>query len=187
MKSKLIILILLPLFLSMFILMSNCNSQKNVVLETASGNIEIEFFSEKAPKTIENFMKLVQSGFYDGTFFHRVIKGMLIQGGDPNTKTKQREIYGQGGPGYTIPAEFNDIKHEYGIVAMARKPDPNSGGSQFYIMLTKRPDLDNKYTVFGKVVKGMEAVEAISNISPENIDELEAKAKINKAYLVDKK
>jgi peptidyl-prolyl cis-trans isomerase B (cyclophilin B) len=131
------------------------------VIETKFGNMELEFFPQKAPKHVENFIKLAKSGFYDGTIFHRVIPNFMIQGGDPNTKGKDKSKYGMGGPGYHLKAEFNDIPHTRGIVSMARSRDPDSAGSQFFIMLNTAKHLDGHYTVFGKVVKGMEVADKI--------------------------
>jgi peptidylprolyl isomerase/peptidyl-prolyl cis-trans isomerase B (cyclophilin B) len=118
------------------------------------GRIVIEFYPQDAPNTVDNFIKLAQKGFYNGLTFHRVEKGLLIQGGDPNGD-------GTGGPGYTIKAEFNSQKHVEGTVAMARKPDPNSAGSQFYICIKPLPQLDGQYTVFGKVIEGMDIVKSV--------------------------
>jgi peptidyl-prolyl cis-trans isomerase B (cyclophilin B) len=124
--------------------------------------MEIRFFPEKAPKHVENFMKLAKSGFYDKTIFHRVIPGFMIQGGDPNTKdAKDKSTYGMGGPGYHIKAEFNDRPHRRGTVSMARSADPDSAGSQFFIVVQDTPHLNGKYTVFGEVVKGMEVADTI--------------------------
>lgn len=128
------------------------------VFETSKGNFEVELYKDKAPKTAENFISLVQKGFYDGLIFHRVIDGFMIQGGDPNGD-------GTGGPGYTIPDEFNkDLKHDAeGILSMANA-GPNTGGSQFFITLEKTPWLDGHHAVFGKVVKGMDVVRAIGKV-----------------------
>lgn len=126
------------------------------VIKTKFGEIEIKLFPDKAPKHVENFIKLAKSGFYNGTIFHRVIPGFMIQGGDPNTKDpNKKELYGMGGPGHSVKAEFNDIPHKRGIVSMARSNDPDSAGSQFFIVVEDSPFLDGKYTVFGQVVKGM--------------------------------
>ena len=132
-------------------------------IETRLGTIEIEFLPDKAPGHVKNFVDLAKKGFYDGTTFHRVIPGFMIQGGDPNTKDPKgsRGRHGTGGPGYQIKAEFNDVSHKRGIVSMARSSDPNSAGSQFFIVVKDYPSLDRQYTVFGKVVKGMEAADAI--------------------------
>lgn len=135
------------------------------IIKTKFGEMEIEFFPDKAPKHVENFIKLAKSGFYNGTIFHRVIPGFMIQGGDPKTKDpKNKAEYGTGGPGYTINAEFNDIPHKRGIVSMARASDPNSAGSQFFIVVEDSLFLDGKYTVFGRVVKGMGVADKIVNL-----------------------
>lgn len=131
------------------------------VIETKFGNMELEFFPQKAPKHVENFIKLAKSGFYDGTLFHRVIPNFMIQGGDPNTKKEDKSKYGMGGPGYNVKAEFNDIPHTRGILSMARSQHPDSAGSQFFIMVNTSTHLDGKYTAFGKVVKGMEVTDKI--------------------------
>ena len=140
------------------------------VIETDFGNIVIEFFPDKAPGHVENFIKLATDGFYDGTIFHRVIPGFMIQGGDPNTKSDDRSNHGQGGPGYSINAEFNDISHVRGIVSMARSNDPNSAGSQFFIVVSDSKFLDNQYTVFGRVVEGMDVADKIVNVPRDNFD-----------------
>ena len=132
------------------------------IVTTKFGQMELVFFPELAPKHVESFLKLARKGFYNGTIFHRVIPGFMIQGGDPNTKDpSKRHLYGMGGPGYTVPAEFNRIPHERGIVSAARSADPDSAGSQFFIMVGKAPSLDGQYTVFGEVVKGIEVAEKI--------------------------
>jgi peptidyl-prolyl cis-trans isomerase B (cyclophilin B) len=124
--------------------------------------MEIRFFPDKAPKHVENFIKLAKSGFYDKTIFHRVIPGFMIQGGDPNTKDeKDKSRYGTGDPGYKVKAEFNDRPHVRGKVSMARAQDPDSAGSQFFIVVKDSPSLNGKYTVFGEVVKGMEVADKI--------------------------
>ena len=134
------------------------------VMKTSEGEMVIEFWPEVAPKTVENFKKLASSGFYDGTAFHRIIKGFMIQGGDPNTKDVTKEAsYGTGDPGYKIKAEFNERKHERGVLSMARSASPDSAGSQFFIMHGKAESLDNKYTAFGKVIKGDDVLEKIAN------------------------
>jgi len=136
--------------------------EPRAVIETKLGNMEIRFFPDKAPKHVENFIKLAKSGFYDKTLFHRVIPGFMIQGGDPNTKDeKDKSKYGMGGPGYNVKAEFNDRSHVRGAVSMARSQDPDSAGSQFFIVVKDTPHLNGKYTVFGEVVKGMEVADTI--------------------------
>jgi peptidyl-prolyl cis-trans isomerase B (cyclophilin B) len=128
--------------------------QTGVITLDKGGEIRIEFFAADAPKTVENFVTLAKKGFYNGLSFHRVVPGFVAQGGDPNGN-------GTGGPGYTIKAEFNRNKHLRGSVAMARSADPDSAGSQFYITYGPQPHLDGSYTVFGRVVAGMELVDGI--------------------------
>ena len=131
-------------------------------LHTNFGDIEIRFFADKAPKTVESFLTLAKKGFYNKTKFHRVIPGFMIQGGDPlTTDDKNRALDGTGGPGYTVPAEFNDVSFERGIVGLARGPEKNSGGSQFFIMVANKSHLNGQYTAFGQVIKGMSVVDKI--------------------------
>ena len=132
------------------------NSAKEVaVIKTNEGEMVAEFWPEVAPNTVENFKKLARSGFYDGTAFHRIVKGFMIQGGDPLTKDPAKESrYGTGDPGYKIKAEFNDRSHERGVLSMARSSDPDSAGSQFFICLANVSRLDHQYTTFGKIIKG---------------------------------
>ncbi len=127
------------------------------------GSIEIEFFPERAPKAVANFIQLAREGFYDGTTFHRSIPEFMIQGGDPNTKNRDPRDDGKGGPGYTIDDEFNETPHYRGVVAMAREPYPNTGGSQFFIVLADAHHLDGEYTAFGRVTAGMDVVDAIAS------------------------
>ena len=132
------------------------------------GDIEIELFPDKAPKHVHNFDSLVAIKFYDGTAFHRVIPGFMIQGGDPNSKNKPKSTWGYGDPSQTrVPAEFNDTKHVRGIISAARSADPNSATSQFFIMHGDAPHLDGQYSAFGKVVKGMEVVDEICKLPRE--------------------
>ena len=135
------------------------------------GEIRLRFFPDKAPGHVDNFKKLTRQGFYDGTTFHRVIPRFMIQGGDPQSKDDNPDNDGQGGPGYTIPAEFNDVPHGRGILSMARSSDPDSAGSQFFIMVADSPSwartLDSNYTVFGEVISGMEVVDKIAAV-PRN-------------------
>ncbi|MEM3160320.1 MAG: peptidylprolyl isomerase [Nitrososphaera sp.] len=133
-------------------------------LETAQGTIKIEFYPNAAPRHVNNFITLANDGFYNGTVFHRIFPGFVIQGGDPQTRnaTSDRDTWGQGGPDYTVPAEFSDIPHVRGIVSMARASDPNSAGSQFFIVLEDSRFLDGQYTVFGKVIEGMDVVDKIA-------------------------
>lgn len=134
----------------------------HAILKTKFGEMEIVLFPALAPKHVESFVNLSKKGFYNGTIFHRVIPGFMIQGGDPYTKDPtKRNRYGTGGPGYTLPAEFSKVAHERGILSAARTADPNSAGSQFFIMVDKAPHLDGQYTVFGEVIKGMEVADMI--------------------------
>ena len=138
------------------------NEKEVAALKTSAGEMVVEFWPEVAPKTVENFKKLAKDGFYDGTAFHRIIKGFMIQGGDPNTKDLSKESgYGTGGPGYKIAAEFNDRPHVRGVISMARAADPNSAGSQFFICLGTASSLDRQYTAFGKLIKGHDVLDAI--------------------------
>lgn len=137
-------------------------STARAVIKTKLGDIEIKFLPDVAPKHVENFMKLARSGFYNGTIFHRVIPGFMIQGGDPNTKDSLRkEAYGQGGPGHNVKAEFSDLPHKRGVVSMARAQDPDSAGSQFFVVVEESRFLDRKYTIFGEVVKGIGVADKI--------------------------
>jgi peptidyl-prolyl cis-trans isomerase B (cyclophilin B) len=139
-------------------------SNEAAVIKTSDGEIVVQFWTDAAPNTIENFKKLARAGFYDGTVFHRIIKGFMIQGGDPNSKDPAKEDrYGQGGPGYEIKAEFNDHSHNRGVISMARGPDPDSAGSQFFICLAPVPRLDHQYTTFGKLIKGDDVLAKIGD------------------------
>lgn len=131
------------------------------VIETKFGDIELRFFPDDAPKHVENFLTLARSGFYNGTIFHRVIPGFMIQGGDPNTKGSDKSLYGTGGPDHRVKAEFNKHPHKRGILSMARSQDPDSAGSQFFIVVQDSLFLDGQYTVFGEVTKGMDIADKI--------------------------
>jgi peptidyl-prolyl cis-trans isomerase B (cyclophilin B) len=134
----------------------------HAIIKTKFGEIDVKFLPDVAPGHVENFIKLAKSGFYNGTIFHRVIPGFMIQGGDPKTKDPSKKAeYGSGGPGYTIKAEFNDTPHKRGVLSMARTSDPDSAGSQFFICVENSPFLDGKYTAFGEVVKGMGVADKI--------------------------
>jgi peptidyl-prolyl cis-trans isomerase B (cyclophilin B) len=138
------------------------------VIKTSEGEMVAQFWTDAAPNTIENFKKLARAGFYDGTIFHRIVKGFMIQGGDPNSKDPAKESsYGSGGPGYKIKAEFNDHPHDRGVLSMAREPDPDSAGSQFFICLGPVHRLDHQYTTFGKLIKGDDVLEKIGNTPVE--------------------
>lgn len=140
------------------------------VIETNHGKIVLNLLPDIAPETVRNFVKLAKSGFYDGTLFHRVIPGFMIQGGDPNSKLPDKSKWGIGGPGYTIKAEFNPRSHLRGVVSMARAMDPDSAGSQFFIVTTDSTFLDRQYTAFGEVVEGMETADKIVNLQKDSND-----------------
>ena len=139
-------------------------------LETNFGKISFKLIPELAPETVRNFEKLAKDGFYDGTLFHRVIPGFMIQGGDPNTKTDNKSSWGAGGPGYNINAEFSSRSHLRGMVSMARSQDPNSAGSQFFIVTSDSTFLDRQYTVFGEVTEGMDIADKIVNLEKDGND-----------------
>jgi len=147
---------------------STTNPKKvmTATLQTNMGTISIEFYGDKAPQTVANFVKLAGQGYYDGTKFHRVIKGFMDQGGDPLTKDDSKQAqWGTGGPGYTIPDEIDpSVTNTAGTLAMANTGRPNSGGSQFFINAVDNHFLDGNYTVFGKVTSGMDVVKAINNV-----------------------
>ncbi len=144
----------------------------HAILHTNKGDIGIEFFTDTAPNTVANFVKLAESGFYDSTKFHRVIKGFMDQGGDPLTKDDSKQAqWGTGGPGYTIPDEISAAHlNDAGTIAMANTGQPNSGGSQFFLNAVDNHSLDGGYTVFGKVVSGMDVVTAINNVPTDSSD-----------------
>ena len=147
------------------------------------GEIQIELYAETAPNTVRNFVSLVSKGFYNGTTFHRVILGFMIQGGDP-------EGNGMGGPGYTIAGEFamngfhNDLKHTRGVLSMARAMDPNSAGSQFFIMVEDAPHLDNQYAAFGRVITGMDVCDRIV-ATRTNFRDMPLKPQVMKSVTVE--
>jgi len=179
-------LVLVPLTIQSFAQ----SDDKLVVLETSQGKIVIEFFTEDAPNHVINFINLTESEFYDGVLFHRVIPGFMIQGGDPNTKDPDNSTWGQGGPSTSVDAEFNSIKHNRGIVSMARSQNPNSAGSQFFIVHQNSNFLDQQYTVFGRIVtdESFETLDKITALEigqrdiPVNTDEV----KITKAIIVSR-
>ena len=144
----------------------------HAVIETKFGDMEVEFLPDKAPRHVENFLGLARKGFYDGTTFHRVIPGFMIQGGCPNTKDpkSQRATHGMGGPERNVDAEFNDTPHKRGVVSMARANDPNSAGSQFFICVADSKFLDRQYSAFGRVVRGMEVADKIVNAPRDGRD-----------------
>ena len=140
-------------------------SNEVAIIKTSEGDMVVRFWNDATPNTIENFKKLARSGFYDGTIFHRIVKGFMIQGGDPNSKDTGKETsYGEGGPGYKIKAEFNDRSHERGVISMARSSDPDSAGSQFFICLASVPRLDHQYATFGKLIKGDDVLGKIGDM-----------------------
>ena len=138
-------------------------AETRAIIETKFGNIELKFFPEVAPNHVSNFIELAKKGFYDGTTFHRVIPGFMIQGGDPNTRDADKSRHGMGGPGHQVKAEFNEKPHKRGILSMARAASPDSAGSQFFICVKDSPFLDKQYTVFGEVVSGMDVADKIVN------------------------
>ena len=162
-------------------------TNNTATIETTQGPIKIEFYPDVAPNHVKNFQDLASKGFYDGVVFHRIVPGFVIQAGDPNTKNgnSSNDTWGTGGPGYTINQEFNNIPHERGILSMARTNDPNSAGSQFFIVLNDSKFLDNQYTVFGKVTEGLEIVDKIANSTTNAMDQPEDpnSARINKIVL----
>ena len=151
---------------------------EEVTIKTDSGSIKFTLLPELAPETVRNFSKLTKDGFYNGTLFHRVIPGFMIQGGDPNTKNPDKNMWGQGGPGYNLKAEFNSRSHLRGIVSMARANDPDSAGSQFFIVTSDSTFLDKQYTVFGEVVDGIEVADKIVDLPRDGNDCPEQEAKM---------
>src|SRR5438046_6556622 len=134
------------------------------VIKTSGGDMVVQFWTDAETITIDNLKMLARVGFYNDTIFHRIVKGFMIQGGDPNSRDPAKENrYGEGGPGYKIKAEFNDHPHERGVISMAREPDPDSAGSQFFICLAPVPRLDGEYTTFGKLIKGDDVLQKISD------------------------
>ena len=149
---------------------SNPYENKVAVLNTTAGEIHIRFFPDVAPNHVKNFIDLAKDGFYNGIKFHRVIPGFMIQGGDPNTKTGNPNTWGMGGSPNKLKAEFNSVAHKRGIVSAARTQDPNSASSQFFIVTSDSRFLDNNYTVFGQVVKGMDVADKIVNADKDAND-----------------
>ncbi|MCF7668818.1 MAG: peptidylprolyl isomerase [Verrucomicrobia bacterium] len=153
------------------------------IIETNYGDMIVSFWPESAPNTVANFKKLARDGFYDGTLFHRIIDGFMIQGGDPLTKDpSKKQMWGTGDPGYTIDAEFNEKSHQLGVISMARGADPNSAGSQFFICLGDASNLDGQYTAFGELVDGIDVLQEIGNVpvttnaqGKESLPEVEVK------------
>ncbi len=193
MKVPFILLLVLAVAVSAFAGMRNKIFTKEeikkmadtkAIIETKFGNIELRFFPDVAPNHVDNFIELARKGFYDGTTFHRVIPGFMIQGGDPNSKKHDKSTHGLGGPGYTLKAEFNNKPHKRGTLSMARAASPDSAGSQFFICVADAPFLDRQYTVFGEVVSGMDVVDKIvskpRDMSDNPDERIEMKVKIIK-------
>ena len=155
----------------------------NVTIETNLGKIMFRLLPDIAPETVRSFEKLSKSGFYDGTLFHRAIPGFMIQGGDPNTKNPDKSKWGLGSPGYNLKAEFNSKSHFRGVVSMARGMDPDSAGSQFFIVTTDSKFLDGQYTAFGEVIKGIDVADKIVNLPRDDNDCPLEEVKMNKVIL----
>ena len=145
-------------------------TETKATIETKFGNITLQFFPKVAPNHVNNFIELAEKGFYNGTIFHRVIPGFMIQGGDPNSKKEDKSTHGTGGPGYSVKAEFNNTSHKRGVLAMARSADPDSAGSQFFICVSNAPHLDGQYTAFGEVTSGIDVVDEIVSQSRDRQD-----------------
>jgi len=177
---------LLGVMFALAVFTSSAMAKDYAVIETDFGKIIIEFLSNKAPGHVKNFQKLTKSGFYDGTHFHRVIPGFMIQGGDPNSKSGDRSTHGTGGPGYSIDAEFNNTRHDRGVVSMARSSDPDSAGSQFFIVVKDSHFLDRQYTAFGRVVRGMDVADKIVAVDRNRNDMPDKDVIMNKVYLRSK-
>ena len=175
-----------PFFLGIMMADSDVQSNEIAVIETTLGNIELEFLEDKAPEHVKNLKDLAKKGFYDGTTFHRVIPGFMIQGGDPNSKSEDRSTHGTGGPGHSVNAEFNDTPHDRGILSMARSQDPNSAGSQFFIVVKDSHFLDNQYTAFGRVVAGMEVVDKIVNVPRDSGDNPNDRVEMTSVKIVNR-
>jgi peptidyl-prolyl cis-trans isomerase B (cyclophilin B) len=140
------------------------SAQENAIIKTAYGELTVAFWPDVAPKTVENFKKLARAGFYDGTAFHRIIKGFMIQGGCPNTQVGEKGMPGTGGPGWQIKAEFNAKPHVRGVLSMARSSSPDSAGSQFFICHGDAKFLDRQYTAFGTVIAGDDVLEKLATV-----------------------
>jgi peptidyl-prolyl cis-trans isomerase B (cyclophilin B) len=165
--------------------MNDTNKKEVAVIKTSEGEMVAEFWSDVAPKTVENFKKLAKAGFYDGTAFHRIIRGFMIQGGDPLTKDESKKAaWGTGDPGYKIEAEFNKKAHERGVLSMARSADPNSAGSQFFICHGEPRFLDGQYTAFGKLIKGDDVLEKIATTKTGPNDRPEKRMNVESIKIV---
>ncbi len=162
-------------------------AEEIAVIETSKGTIKLKFYKSDAPGHVANFKELAQKGFYDGTTFHRVIPGFMIQGGCPNTKEDYdaRMAHGTGGPGYHIAAEFNDRPHDRGTVSMARSQHPDSAGSQFFICVAPARFLDKQYSAFGEVIEGMEVVDEIVGAPRDSRDNPKEKIEMIKVSIVE--
>ena len=184
-KLKIIIIAVLSIavFTTVLIAQKPKTSNEHLFIETDFGTIEIAFFPDKAPKHVEAIKKLANQGFYNGTLFHRVIPGFMIQGGDPLSKQPNRDLHGTGGPDFNIPAEFNDISHKRGICSMARSQHKDSAGSQFFICVANVPYLDGQYTVWGEVISGMDVADKIVALDRDYNDNPIKPAKMNKVYI----
>jgi cyclophilin family peptidyl-prolyl cis-trans isomerase len=163
---------------------TDASGNEVAVIETTLGDIELELQKDIAPGHVKNFKDLAEKGFYDGTTFHRVIPGFMIQGGDPNTKSGDRSTHGMGGPGYTIKAEFSSTPHTRGVLSMARSQDPDSAGSQFFVVVKDSSFLDNQYTAFGCVTKGMEVVDKIVSVPRDSKDNPDEKVEIKSIKMI---
>ena len=165
---------------------SNSNNEV-AVIKTVAGDLVIEFWPDVAPNTVENFKTLAKKGFYDGTAFHRIIKGFMIQGGDPLTKDEaQQNRWGTGDPGYKIKAEFNERSHKRGVISMARSQDPDSAGSQFFICHGDPSFLDRQYTAFGKLIQGDDVLEKLATTKTGFQDRPEKRQGVESIQIVDR-
>ena len=175
--------LLLSAILLTGILSTSAQAEEVGVIETTMGKIEIKFFPDVAPAHVKNFKDLANKGFYNGTTFHRVIPGFMIQGGDPNTKDADKGNDGMGGPGYSIKAEFNNLAHSRGILSMARSGHPDSAGSQFFIVVKDANFLDGNYTVFGEVINGMDVVDKIVSAPRDGNDNPHTRIEMTKVSI----
>ena len=144
--------------------MSNASPAEQAIIKTTYGDMTIAFWPDVAPKTVENFKKLAREGFYNGTAFHRIIKGFMVQGGCPNTKAGEGGMPGTGGPGWQVKAEFNSKSHVRGVISMARSSNPDSAGSQFFLVHGDAKFLDRQYTAFGEIIAGDDVLEKLANV-----------------------
>jgi len=177
--KKTLLSLLLALICTFALAADKVPAHPHIEVVTTIGTFKLELDGKAAPITVRNFLNLVDSGFYDGTIFHRVIPGFMIQGGDPNSKSQDRSGHGMGGPGYSIPAEFNNTRHDRGIVSMARSQNPNSAGWQFFICVKDSHFLDGQYTAFGRVIKGMDVADKIVKESRDRGDNPHKRVEMN--------